>query len=341
VDENVEFPSVLSELPGLPTHLAVDPKSGDLWFVLFNYGGGTNDLYRYRKSTGKLDTRPVPASGGSEFFSAIAVDSRGHVIIAEGSLVLDVDPDGGYEQLDLPVPENLAVQPGWDGTYVIDMVLSEDGKAYLTRMNTAAITEFDLPSGSVREMPISKDLGQMYFIALAGDSLWMTTWLDTEATASKTAVMDAKTGVAESTGLKTSVIAADSRGQIYVAETAPSGLSRITSDRAAAKLAAEPAALGRGQDFLVAETNGSRIWMAADSSGTIMSRDVTTGKVESYVLPYFSETVDVSVPIACAIFGCGGDKGSVTRLGDIAVAPNGDLYFSDMSYNRIGVVHPR
>jgi hypothetical protein len=90
VDPNVEFPEALAELPNPPTHLAVDTKTGDLWFLLFRYDGRTNDLYHYKSSDQTVDKRPIPASTGSEFFSAIAIDSRGHVISAEGDVVLDI-----------------------------------------------------------------------------------------------------------------------------------------------------------------------------------------------------------------------------------------------------------
>jgi hypothetical protein len=342
VDENVEFPPALSDLPNPPSQLAVDRKSGDLWFVMFLYGGGTNDLYHYSAADGTLEKRPIPASTGSEFFSAIAVDARGHVILAEGDTVLDIDPEGDYKALPLPAPANFARQPGWDGTYVIDMALSEDGKAYLTRMNTAAVTEVNIASGEVREIPVPPRFGQMYFLELAEGSIWMTGWVDTAAAPSQTIILDLKTGDAESQGMKTAALAAAPGGEVYLSRTDGAGLSRAAAAGSRVdSLAADEGVLGRGLYFLAVDAGGSTVWMAADSSGAIVSLESSSGASARYDLPSWNKTTWISVPIACIVQPCPTPRGSVTRLGDIAVAPNGDLYFSDMSFNRIGVVHPR
>lgn len=340
-DPDVEFSEVLSELPSPPTHLAVDAKNGDLWFVLFNYDGKTNDLYRYSTSTETVEIRPIPASTGSEFFSAIAVDSRGHVISAEGDVVLDIDPAGDYRELRLPAPANIAKQPGWEGTYVIDMGVLEN-KAYLTRMNTAAITELDLSTGSTREMAVPPGSGQMYFIEPVSDSIWMTSWVDTATAPSQTAILDLMTGKTESTTLQTSALAADSGGRMYISRTGSSGLSRVDSEaRAANSVQGDWKVLGQGLDYLAVDQGGTSVWMAGDSSGAIMSLNSSTGESAYYDLPSWDKTTRISVPIACQIQACPSPQGAVTRLGGIAVAPNGDVFFSDMTFNRIGIVHAR
>jgi streptogramin lyase len=343
IDANVEFPKALAELPGPPTHLAVDSTTGDLWFVVFTYNGKTNDLYHYDPSDETLEVTPIPADSGSEFFSAIAVDHRRHVISAEGDVVVDIDPAGGYKEFALPSPSDFAKQPGWDGTYVIDMALSDDGKAYLTRMNSAAITELDLESGASREIPLDPSLGQFYFIELAGDELWMTSWVDTEVATAQTVALEPKSGVVRSTSVKSSALAALGDRSIYASNTTSPGLSRFGPQAFVAEsMPAVPDTLSGAVDFLVADKSRDRIWMWGEGAGGIGSLDASTQAIEYYSLPSWDETQPASIPVTCQRHPCPYlNRGAVTRVGGMAVAPNGDLLFSDMSFNRIGIIHPR
>lgn len=81
--------------------------------------------------------------------------------------------------------------------------------------------------------------------------------------------------------------------------------------------------------------------MAGLGSG-IVSVDSSTGGVEYYPLPSWATTQPFSIPAGCAARGtCSPPRPAFTGVGGIAVAPNGDLFFSDQLYNRIGIVHPR
>lgn len=350
-DPNIEYPEAVSELLFPPSHLAVDPSTGDLSFVGFTYNGETNDLYHYTRSGDKLDRFEIPASNGSQFFSDIAVNSRGEVISAEGDLVLIVDPDGGYREIRLPPPENFAKRKGWDGTYVIDMELDGDDNAYLTRMNTAAITELDLQDGSVNEIPLDPSLGQFQKIALAGDQLWMTTIYATETTASTTAVMDVNTKTVEVTGIVTSALVDDGQGRVFVSrQTEP---AVVAVDERDAALEAGPWTFTREHDglqwnprLLAVDKEQGRIWMAGGGSG-IVSVEPSSGREEYYGLPSVAETMPFSAVqflIPCPTpreDDCWNGRPSFTSVDGIAVGPNGDLYFADATFNRIGIVHPR
>jgi len=341
-DPNVEFPRALSELPSPPTQLAVDPKTGDLWFVIFTYNGATNDLYHYDSGSATLEKRSIPASTGSEFFSSIAVDGRGHVISAEGSAVLDIDPAGPIRNLSLPGPANYAQQPGWEGTYVIDMALAADGKAYITRMNAAAITEVDLMSGGVKEIAVPTTLGQVYFIELADNALWMTNWGGTVDVPSQTAVLNLITGKTELTSLKAAALAADGKGQVYVSKSDLRGLARAGSSAASVESMELTGVVDDGvMELLAVDSTRGTLWMGGPGIAGIMSSESTGGPVEYYALPYLPETRRASVPIACVIQACRSPGPAITMVGGIAVAPDGDLFFSDMSFNRIGIIHPR
>jgi streptogramin lyase len=351
VDSRVEFPGSISELPNPPSHLAVDPNSGDLWFVMFTYTGTTNDLYRYSPSKDEVEIRPIPSGTGSEFFSDIAVDDRGHVILAEGDSVLDIDPEGEYRRLTLPPSANFAKQPGWDGTYVIDMVLGGDGKAYLTRMNTAAITQIDIETGSTVEIPIPSSMGQFYYLALSGRSLWMTTWADTLDRPSQTAVVDLDTGEVAPTALKSVALVGDAQGRVFlaaqgsetgtpgllIAEPAPGGLSAST-DQVPTVMLAEDKSLSGLRDYLAVDMDRGTVWVAGGDGITVLQ---TSGRTDHYALPKFEKVPPFSIPSACIDLDCPSSSDALTSVGGIAVAPDGSLFFSDMSYNRIGVVHPR
>jgi streptogramin lyase len=340
VDPAVEFPEALSELPNPPTHLAVDPKTGDLWFVLFQYNGETNDLYRYRSDTQSLTKQSVPAGTGSELFSAIAVDSRGHVISAEGDVVLDVDPAGTYRTLSLPPPVNLAKRPGWDGTYVIDMALSDTGRVYLTRMNTAAVTELDLGTGATREIPVPASLGQLHYIELSGTEIWMTTWADTATAPVQAAVLSLDDGGIHPVAAKGIAFGAARDGTMYLSTQGSSSLARADAKGATpVTIPAEKTSLSGLRDYLAVDDSRRRVWMAG--GGGITSLEISSSATEYYDLPVTAGVVPFSIPASCP-GGCDfRPRDEITQVGGIAIAPNGDLFFSDMSFNRIGIVHPR
>jgi len=339
-DPDVEFPSVLSELPNPPTHLAVNPD-GDLWFLMFTYDGTANDLYRFSAEKGTLESQAIPASTGSELYSDIAVDSRGHVISAEGNVVLDIDPGGGYKALPLPAPVNVTIQSGREGTYVIDMALSRDDKAYLTRMNTAAITELNIRTGETREIPVPVELGQFYYIALAGDDIWMTTWADTEQVPTQTAVLSLANGEVQGVSTKSVAFGADQHGRVYASTQGGSGLMWADSKGATqVSVPGSARSLSGLLDFIVVDDERGRVWTAGGEG--ITSRDVSSGKTDHYILPIIDNAVPIHIPSSCLGVKCDfTPKTEITHVGGIAVAPNGDVYFSDKGYNRIGVIHPR
>jgi hypothetical protein len=137
-DPNIEYPEALSELMFWPGALATDASNGDLWFLAGTPDGMANQLVRYSASEGTLQRRTAPASAG--LYASMAVDSRGHVILAQGGFVLDVDPAGGHVEYE-PSP----------GGYFTDVALSDDGKAYVSKEYVAVIIEIDLRTGDITD----------------------------------------------------------------------------------------------------------------------------------------------------------------------------------------------
>lgn len=334
-DPRIEYPEALSELPSQPRELAIDPNSGDLWFVGSDYYNTTNHLYRYDVSTGQLLRRPIPAAGNG-LFSPIAISSAGHVIVAEGALVLDVDPKGGYVEHELP-PTG----------YITDMVLSDDDKAYVAKAYVAAIIELDLRTGEVSEIPLPGSMALVQQIELAGGQLWMAAPIATEDMPAQTAVLDLETGETELIPTQISTAVADWEGRVFVSRQVAPGV--VAVDSRDGSIEAGPWTFTREHDGLswaperlASDNERGRIWMAGGGSG-IVSIEPATGKEEYYPLPSVAETVQFSGSIrGCeGMEGCATGRPAFTSVGGIAVAPNGDLFFSDQSYNRIGIVHPR
>jgi streptogramin lyase len=219
------------------------------------------------------------------------------------------------------------------------MALSDE-KAYITRMNTSAITELDLASGAVREIPVSPSLGQFYLIELAGRSLWMTTWANTDTSRIQTAVLDLVTGELGLSPVKSVSFGADQEGRVYASQEGQLGLARAdSSDRAAVAITASESSLSGIRDYIAVDNRRNRVWLGGGDG--IASVDPLTGHREHYLLPSWSETAPLSVPAACLFQECDLGGEAITAVGDIGVAPNGDVYFSDRSFNRIGIVHPR
>ncbi len=354
-DPAVEFPGTLSDLPNPPSHLAVDPRTGDLWFLIFTYDGKSNTLYRYTASDGKVETFDIASSSGSELYSAISVDSRGHIISAEGSVATDFDPSSGkYTQVSLPEPtaKTVAYSPS-DGPSIMDMALAEGGLAYLSRMNVPAITELDLSTGKSRELPYPSSFGPAQDIELAGDSLWMTSvWNFAGLSAAQTGRISLTTGEFAALGPGTTAISASANGQVLgvraSSQEAPvAGVVEVS----AAGLAAMPvpsgsdeAEMARGlgiRDFIAVDPGTGAAWVTGEGSESIFL--VNGGAVREYKLPvYGTAAVRCDVDSSATIGPSGRGPCEVrlkTQVRGLAVAPNGDVYFSDATLNRIGVIH--
>lgn len=192
-DPNIEYPEALSDLPFPPGALAIDASSGDLWLLGLASDGRTKELLRYSSSDGTLHRRTVPTSAG--LYSAMAVDSRGHVILAQGGFVLDVDPEGGYVEYEPP-----------PGGHFTDIAISDDDKAYVSKEYVATIIEIDLRTGEITERPLPASIYRVHYVALAGDRLWMTAPISTEDLPAQTAVLDLETGQTEVIPLKASAL---------------------------------------------------------------------------------------------------------------------------------------
>jgi len=336
-DAAIDFPAALSDLPGPPSDMAVD-VNGHVWFVMFQYDGKSNELYRYDPGKDAVSSFAIPSSSGSEMHSAITIDDRGHVLVADGESLVDFAPgSGSYSVTALPAPVAHADPlPGHTGTFVTDMAVDEKGHAYLSRMNAAAITEIDLGSGGVREIPFPASFRPVYDIALSGDDIWMTTWFDLIDKPSETGVLNVSTGAFKTVPVKTSALAAASQG-VYGTSLNSAGLVNATRGRISAVVSPNVTDSLQGlSDFVGTDPKSGAVWMTGDSRPTIARYEPESGLTRAYALPRYTSHI---YSRGCTEDLCPSVGEIRTAVSGLAVAPNGDVYFSDATRNRIGVIH--
>jgi streptogramin lyase len=343
-DPAVQFPAALADLPFSPTHLAIDQTTGDIWFMEFTYAE-RNTLYRYSERTDKLESFPVPASKGSELYSAIAVDSRGHVISAEGFVVLDFDPaTETYKEYPLPQESPYENQLIGDRQFIADMALSDGGLAYVSQLDVAAITEIDLESGSIKELPLPKDFGQADDITVVGETLWVANVSDIDGgPPAQMGSLDLASGQFTLVQGKTTAIDAGA-GQVYavtwhpgstVATVAGPGLAPVID--AADDEAAFASSLSGTMGHVVVDRKSGRVWATAEHASAVVRVEPSTKSVRSYLLPSYEAMVFAHCPEG---FGAPCPASTVvnTRVRGLSVSPSGDLWFSDGTRNRTGVI---
>ena len=346
-DESVEFPPSLSALPNPPTHLSVDPATGHLWFPIFTYDGVANILHHFDPASGSTEEFEVPASDGSEMLSAIAIDDRGRVVFAEGHSVNIFDPElQTLEQLELPAQSQHRIEDGdGDPAWITAMAL-DGGLAYISRMNVAAIIQLDLETGETAELPIPASFGQVWDLALSNNRLVMSSRWDIEGGPSaQTAYLHVTSGTFTDLRAKTSAVASNSTGTTFVAGWPPVGLAEMVGDTLASakERVADGSSLLSVEDGLgalghVAVSEAGDVWVVGEGSDAIVHYLPQRGEAVSHRLPEYSAE-GLSAIVRGCWYGCEDVARSTTRVRGLAVAPNGDLYFSDATMNRIGVIH--
>jgi hypothetical protein len=127
---------------------------------------------------------------------------------------------------------------------------------------------------------------------------------------------------------------------MYLSTQGSSSLARADAKGATpVTIPAEKTSLSGLRDYLAVDDSRSRVWMAGGAG--ITSLEISSGATEYYDLPVTAGVVPFSIPASCP-GGCDfRPRDEITQIGGIAIAPNGDLFFSDKSFNRIGIVHPR
>jgi len=364
-DPAMRFPDGLQSLMGRSYDLAVD-SAGDLWWVQFGgmepegsapgqydpYTGQADKtvesaLVRYDPDTGQTEKHAIPASVGTPLGSSLAMDARGHIVWAEGYLVVDFDPaTGKYQSYNLGDAEFANVFVKEDGSWITDMAVAGN-TAYISRMNVAAITAIDLESGQVREIPYPASFGPADGLAAGLGSLWITNRSDMPGQwVAGTGRLDPATGDFALEKDQPTVYTQAQDGSVMFAVVPSAGVVQrrkstdsfepFSSSLAQRIRADHEPWFDFGGDKLAVEPSGEVVWVASNQIDQIL-RVSLAGAVEALNLPVAINNVG---------FPCGSpDLCDDPRFKEIhfvvrglAVAPNGDVYFADGS--RIGVITP-
>jgi hypothetical protein len=78
------------------------------------------------------------------------------------------------------------------------------------------------------------------------------------------------------------------------------------------------------------------LWVASAGRKDVSRIDVNTGDIRTYNLPVY-KTTNYSCPVP-EQFDCTQPVESPSTVGDMAIAANGDLWFTDTGWGRIGVI---
>lgn len=327
-DVRVSFPPELSGL-GSVGGLAVDSK-GNFWIPVFTGGDSGHRLYRYNPADGKIDTFSLPDNPGSAISSAIAVSPTDQIVLGYGAIIAVLDPGtGGFKTYDLPSNSPNHVKFGADeGTYVTDMDVGPDNSAFVTRMNIAAVTVVDLGSGATSEIPVAGMSGALFEVAVSGESVFAANWSSSGGTRVVKLSGDAFVEVAA--GSLLALAGAADRVYTLAADGTLVGHSGNSTTTATEKQIPE-AIMG---ESLAVDRGSGAVWLAGEQS-VLIRWDPKPGLTEAFQLPtYWVRGESMFCPPGA---DC---KGSTmyTTVGGIAVAPNSDVYFSDSTMNRIGLI---
>jgi streptogramin lyase len=332
-DPAIKFPPTLESLETPPFDLVTDPQTGELWFPIFSDKG--HKLYRYDPTTDGLSHYDLPSDpGGTGLFSAILVDERGHVLVGYGLTVADFDAVAEkFAVFALPeTPANLEVLDANMKPFITDMI-ALDGKLLIGRLNTAALTELDTNNGDVMEHPIPSSFGCAINMVAAADGVYMSNWIGL-GKERQVARLDIKTDAFESLSFAASALAADAQGHIVATRMDQAALASIDGTLASSLDVKEAGDILSGiNDALAVDGRSGALWFTGNR-GTIARLDPATSAVTVYELPRYVVPADVIRGFA----GEPTDQIQATGIGGLAVDAEGNLYFSDQTAKRIGII---
>ena len=347
-DPAISFLTDLTSLGVNPQRMALDPGSAAIWFADVPGAGKSDRLFRYDTS-GALRSFDVPGSLGTPLGSSIAIDGRGHVILAEGAEVIDLDPaTGDHRQYQIPQSSFAAPFITEPSAYpgINQIAVGAGNRAYISRINTAAITELDLLGGTMKEIPYPVSFGQVDRLAAADGNLWITNpTTNVNGTQPQTGVIDLATGQYTPVGrVVTGFADRAEQGTLYAMDP-NTGIVALDGKQVteAPSLKVGPqhpgdAYLGFGSnDQMAVDPQRGVLWLASNLRTDIVRMDTSTGAVTTYDLPVYL-TTSYTCPDESFMNGCKDPVEARSRVGGMAVDAKGDLYFLEEAFSRIGVI---
>jgi streptogramin lyase len=351
-DPAIEFPAKLSDFAESPHDIAIT-SDGSVWFLIQAPGSATFPLYRYDPRLDATEVFELPTTEVTGFFQEIEADARGHLVLGYGYLIVDFDPvTRTFAKFELPVPAALEGKFNIPdrGTYVTDLAVTESGTVYISRWNTASVAELDLTTGKITELPLPPSFGFVWDIELAEGELWITdpAGVDEEHPP-QTGRLNISTGKFTAIDANAFSMAYDGSERIFAATWEPQGLVEIkesgsTNPRVVPvmPLASQQSSGLAANELVLVDANSGYLWATKNGPrGTIDRLSLKDGALRRLGLPSIFTSDYSCPPSAEGTDPCGSSPVEVLTVpADMALAPNGDLWFIDgQGSGRIGVVH--
>jgi streptogramin lyase len=273
---------------------------------------------------------------GSSLFSDLVADLRGHVIIGYGYSVVDFDPDSeSFTQIKLSqTPEYASDNSSEPSAAITALSPGPAGTVFAARLNAASVTRVDLVSGAIQEHPIPESFGAATDMVATGDSLVMTNWIG-YGRERQSGSLDLKTGQYQALGQATFSLASDETGAVYGSLVDEPGVAKLAGSIERLEVPPEISGMLRGtDDLLTLDTKSGVAWVASRGTGRIARWESGTTDWRLYQLP-ITET-----HLRCFQEPCPPPVKMNSQVQALAVGPDGTVYFSDATFNRVGVVKP-
>lgn len=332
-DEHITFPAELQSLDILMEKIAIGPD-GDVWIPAFSGGETGHLLYHYDPGSSTVAKYGLPDRPGSHISSAIGVTPSGQPVLAYGGIVAILDMDtASFTTYDLPVES----QPGAAGTQVTDIAIDSGGVAYVARENTDAVAVVDLSTGATSSIAVEGLTGKIFDVEILGDDLYIAHWIQGgdiyDGGTGGTGIMRiARSGSNENLEGSSWALATDGH-RVHSLDLHGSIRTYDTGTLTGTLQVHAPQAANIGSLAVDPETGDT--WVAGRGSTSIIRWSPGAGET-AYDLPvYWLDGTFLSCPPKA---DCSGGP-MPTVIGELAVAPGGDLYFTDTTIQRIGVIH--
>ena len=333
---------VVDQLSGLPVptfSLAID-EAGRIWLPQFGIGGlkndGTqvNELWRFDPASDELVRFPLPGRGGVN--TTVRITTRGSAVyVGSDRYVYRIDVETGTVKQEMVLPLDSQYLPN-DGRPPLialsDMQFAPDGSLWIAREGYSALTKL-AADGAWTTVPLPPGYGEPHSLAVDDRGhVWASVirhaptpagpGLEAVNAFAITVEFDPVSGRFTKHAMPAGKLAMTAAGDILAVGGGPGGLRSL--EREGAAMALSDQAGTSPEDHVVVAPDGT-IWYTAIGPAKIVRR-APDGTERVFSLP--SGTASAEYTHCPAFVQCPDVVGWVTHVGGIALASNGDLWFT-------------
>jgi DNA-binding CsgD family transcriptional regulator len=330
--DKIEFPDHLAEGLGIvgiplraPTDLAIGPD-GDLW-VTWVGSDGKAVLARNPADTTSVSLYGVPISvRGIDAF--VEIDAKGRPVVGSGGQVAVIDPKTlEYKTISMPVAQMLVLDVEGESAFVVPW--ETDGLAL-------TVASADLETGVVSEIAVPSSFGGVDGIELSPDAIWLLKTADGPNATSRIGRLDRETGDLQVIDRKVRSAGVYGDGLVVVTWDPD---SVVLVDSAGQVTPVQVDSLAPYLSVLGIEVpialDGPNAWIADITQRFVSRIDISSGDAEVILLPSYQMATNDSCPRGA---DCPDTVTVFTHITATAVSPGGDLYFTDATRQRVGVI---